>query len=236
MKLKPFLFCSLLLIFFFSCKNNSNSEQSAGTKSEYIFCDYKISAEEGYDKLTFLARFRYRTQNGNGLKLIPPAKVQLDGETLPADSSGMNGFFYEIYKPIDGFAGDHSITFTDFGGQELKQAFRFEPMILLSELPETLNRGELVLELGGVDSTDNIRVLLTDTSFVSDGINKVGYTENGKLRITAEELSKLATGPVHMELIKESDKFLNNETTAGGRLRISYTLRRSFELSDKVED
>lgn len=224
------------MIFSISCKNDRNSKQLAGTKSEEIFCDYKISAEEGYDKLTFLARFRYRTKNGDGLKLIPPAKVQLDGEALPADSSGMNGYFYEMYKPIDGFTGDHSITFTDFGGQELKQSFRFEPMTLLSELPETLNREDLVLELGGVDSTDDIRVLLTDTSFVGDGINKVGYAENGKLRITAEELKSLASGPVHMELIKESDKPLDNETTAGGRLRISYTLRRSFVLSDKVED
>lgn len=236
MKLKLVLFCSLLMIFFVSCKSDRNSKQLVGTKSDEIFCDYKISAEEGYDKLTFLARFRYRTKNGDGLKLMAPAKVQLDGEDLPVDSSGMNGYFYEIYKPIDGFNGDHSITFTDFGGQEMKQSFRFEPMVLLSELPQTLKREDLVFELGGVDSTDDIRVLLTDTSFVGDGINKVGYTENGKLRITAEELSKLASGPVHMELIKESDKPLNNETTAGGRLRISYTLRRSFELSDKAED
>lgn len=230
MKIKLIYFFPVFLFVFGSCSDNREPERVSDINTEEIFLDYKIAGEEGYDKLTILARLRYGGKNGNGLLLEKPAKIELDGEAFPADSSAMSGTFYELYKPIQDFQGKHSIKFTDFSGKEHEHEFSFEPMQLLYELPETVKRSEMVIELSGVESGDLVRVLMTDTSFINDGIHKVDTLSGNKVIISADELNELADGPIHLELIKESERRFKNEEVAGGRMRVLYTLRRSFIL------
>jgi hypothetical protein len=199
---------------------------------EMIYFDYRITGQEGYDKLTVFIQFRYEDPNGETILLEDPSKVELDGEVFPVDSSVRTGFYYELYKPIDSFAGKHKIRFTGFDKEQKEEEFEFEPLRLLSVIPDTLHRSDLVLELEGAGAEDSVRVLLTDTAFYSNGINRVDSVKNGRLVLTKYDLQSLANGPVQLELILEKENPLKSAFEGMGRLLVTYSVRREFILKD----
>jgi len=156
----------------------------------------------------------------------------LDGEGLPADSTKITGTFYELHKPIAEFSGKHSIVFTDLNKKEYKEDFSFEPVVLVTPVADTAQRNDLVFEFEGLEAKDYIRVLMTDTSFVNNGINRVDAVINGRLVITKADLESLANGPVQLEFIREYEKPVKKDTKEGGRLLITYSLKREFVLMD----
>jgi hypothetical protein len=99
-------------------------------------------------------------------------------------------------------------------------------------VPESIRRGDLVCELDGLEPVDYVRVLLTDTSFASEGINRVDTVKNGRVMISKEDLRKVVNGPIHLELYKEVEKPVKEKTREGGGLYISYGLKREFLLKD----
>ena len=199
---------------------------------EAIYFDYRITGQEEYDKLTVLVQFRYGDADGPAILLEAPAKVELDGETFPADSSALiTGTFYELHKPISAFEGKHRIVFTNFEKKQYKEEFKFKPLALVTTIPDTLHHKDLVLELTGLDEEDSVRLLLTDTSR-NDGINKITETVNGKFTISKYDLDELTNGPVQLELVMEKERPLKNHTEAGGQLFIIYSLKREFVLRD----
>ena len=100
-------------------------------------------------------------------------------------------------------------------------------------MPEVLNRDDLVFELSGLEPVDYIRISLTDTSFASKDINDVDTVKNGRLVISANRLSSLTNGPINLQFYKEMEKAVKNGTAEGGKLSITYGLKREFELKDK---
>jgi hypothetical protein len=221
----PFLFCvsSILVL---SCNNKKGSDE---VNPESIYIDYKITGKEGDDNLTVLLQYRSGGEDGDAVSI---GNVIVDGEMLSADSAKMNGYFYELHKPIAEFSGKHSIVFTDINKKEYKEEFNFQPVVLLTTVADTVQRKDLILELKGLEAKDYVRVLMTDTSFVNNGINRVDAVMNGKLIISAAELETLANGPVQLELIREYEKPVKNGTEEGGRLFITYSLKREFFLKD----
>ncbi|HEX7847096.1 MAG TPA: hypothetical protein VF476_14945 [Chitinophagaceae bacterium] len=216
---------------FVSCNSNEIGN-SKDVNPETIWFDYKVWGEEGDEDITVMLQFRYAGPNGTTLLLEDPSKVELDGEFIKADSSKMTGAFYEMLKPVSAFHGKHSIVFTDINKKQYKEEFRFSPVSLLTEVPAEIPRGDLVFELEGLEPVDYVRVLLTDTSYTSDGINRVDTVKNGKLVIPKADLKGLVNGPIHLELIKEDERRVKNGTPEGGVLSISYALRREFLLKD----
>jgi hypothetical protein len=154
----------------------------------------------------------------------------LDGESIHGDSSKSTGAYYEVRKPLEAFTGDHTITFTSGSGKKISETFQFEPLRLLEDLPDSVHRGDLVIPLAGAGDGDFIRVLLTDTSFTSWGIDRIDTIMNGRLVITGQQLGALVNGPVHMELIKELDKRVKNKVSRGGRVSVTFGLSREFYL------
>jgi hypothetical protein len=226
------------LVFFFvtvtalivSCK--SADKKTEEMLPDAIFFDYKITGQEGDDNLTVMLQYKYGDEDGRAFAIKEPLKVLLDGEPIPGDSTKRTGPFYEINKPIASFAGKHSIVFTSRDNKEYKEEFEFKPLSLLSAVPESLQRGDLVFELDGLESEDYVRIVLTDTSFIHDGINRVDTVLDGQLIISKTELESLANGPVQLEFIREYERPVKNGTEAGGRLQITYSLKREFVLKD----
>ena len=105
-------------------------------------------------------------------------------------------------------------------------------MSLVTELPDTISRGDLNFELQGLEKEDYVRVLLTDTSFTSAGINRLDSAQDGVVSISKSDLDKLVNGPIHLELIKENEQRVQSSTREGGKMSIFYGLRRSFILKD----
>jgi len=221
---------SLLVLFFISCKNDI--EGSKDVNPQNIYFDYKIWGEEGKDDITCLLRFHFSGQNGIALLLNEPSRVELDGEKIPPDSAKLSGVFYEIQKPLIDFIGKHTITFTGIDNKQYKEDFHFQPFVLKTGPSSIIERQDWVFHLEGLQPLDYIRVIVIDTSFASNGINEIDTVKNGTLVIQKEKLNNLVNGPVTMVLFKEEDQPIKNGTKRGGKLSITYVLKRQFELKE----
>ena len=214
---------------FFSCKN---ADKNIAVDPDSIYFDYTITGQEGDDNLTVMLQYKDGDEEGKAFAIEEPGKILLDGELIPGDSTKRTGPFYEVNKPIAGFAGKHSIVFISPNNQEYKEEFEFQPLSLITIIPDSLQRDSLVFEFEGLESEDYIRVVLTDTVFENDGINRVDTVINGRLIILKNDLESLENGPVQLEFIREYERPVKNGTEQGGRLRITYGLKREFILKD----
>jgi hypothetical protein len=225
------LLLGILSVSLVACTSNEIGD-SKDVNPESIYFDYKIWGDEGNDNLTIKLQYRFAGENGTTLLLDEPSKVELDGEMLKADSSKITGVFYEVEKPVALFAGKHTIIFTDGNNKQYKESFHFEPITLTNPVPATIQRGDLVFEFNGLSDEEKVRVVMTDTSYKNEEINRVEIVKNGRLIISKEDIMTLSNGPVHLEIIKENERPVKNGTRDGGRISISYGLKREFILKD----
>jgi hypothetical protein len=230
--IRPFVLLLFSSIILFSSCNSNEIGYSKDVNPQTIYFDYKVWGEEEKDDVVVLLQYRFAGVNGTTLVLQAPSKVEFDGELIPTDSSRMTGAFYEMMKPAKDFSGNHTIVYTDINKKEYKEEFSFQPIALRTTVPAIITRGDLVFELEGLNPVDYVRVLLTDTSFRSEGINRVDTVKNGRILIRKADLEALINGPIHFELIKENEKPLKNGTEEGGQLSISYGLKREFVLEE----
>ena len=230
-RLLPILFFPLT--FLFSCNSNEIGK-SNDVNPETIYFDYKIWGEEGDEDITVMLQYRFGGPRGTTLTLENPYKVELDGTEIKVDSSKYTGAYYEVIKPVNEFTGKHTIVFTDANGKKYTEDFSFQPVILKTELPAEIQRDDIVLEMDGLDPLDHVRILMTDTSYTSEGINRLDTVKNGRVLISKYDLNNLVNGPVHLELFKETEKPLKERTEEGGKLSITYGVKREFMLINKT--
>jgi hypothetical protein len=229
-KVIGFLFLSGI-IFFVSCTSNEIGN-SKDVNPESIYFDYRVWGDEQSADITVKLQYRFAGPNGTTLLLEDPSKAELDGIVIKADSSKMNGAYYEVTRPVKGFAGRHSIVFTDINGKKYKEEFSFKPISLKTTIPAVVKRGDLVIELEGLAPQDYVNVMLSDTASFSEGISRIDTVKNGRIIISKADLKSLVNGPIHFEISKEDEKWIKNRTKEGGKLSISYELKREFALKD----
>lgn len=197
---------------------------------ENIYFDYTISAEEGNENVTCVFQFKYGGNGGKAIN-IDPAKVELDGEPIETDSAKLSGFFYEIQKPLKSFAGKHTIVFQTGNNKQYKNDFEFFDFSFARELPEKVKRKPFSIQLNNFPPTEKaVRLLLLDTAFESSGFNDMVHVMNGKINIDESILSNIRKGPVVLELYLEQEKPLKQRTQAGGKISITYGLKKEFDL------
>ena len=220
-----------MIIVLVSCINNETGNRKSVNPGS-IYFDYQVWGDEGSNEVTIKLQYRYR--NAEGITILPEhtGKVEFDGKVLEADTSRMNGFYYESILPLENFGGKHSIVFTDLTNKQYKEEFGFPIIYLKTEVPSIISRKNLVLEIAGSDTNEIVRVLLTDTSFYSRDIDKKDTIRNGKITLTQRDLENLKNGPVHIEIFNEEERTLKEATKAGGWLSLSYSIKRVFELKD----
>jgi hypothetical protein len=199
-------------------------------KDPGVYVHYDIRAEEGSEMATCVARFYKDKTRKRTLALDEPAKIELDGQPLQADSSRFLGAYYELQKPLSEFEGQHNITFTSDKNLQYKEEFSFTSLLLRTELSRSIPKTDLVLEIEGLQPEDVVRVVMIDTAFRSDGINQLETVNNGKLIIEKHLLQTLKTGPLVLEISKEFEKPLASGMR--GILTITYSLRRDLVLID----
>ena len=222
---------SCVIVFFTGCTSNEIGYNKE-VNPDAIYFDYNIWGDEEGGNVTVKLQYRFGGPNGTTLVLEEPAKVEFDGKLLEVDSSRMNGAWYEISKPVKDFDGRHWITYTDINKKQYKEEFDFNFFSLRKEPPKEIKRGDLIFELDGLEPKDYVRLLLTDTSFYSRGIDRLDTVRNGRVIITRQDLDNLKNGPVSLEFYCEDEKTLKQATREGGRLSISYGLKRVFELKN----
>jgi hypothetical protein len=215
-----------------SC-NNAEIAKAKDVSAEAIYYDYKIWGEEGRDEVTLVLQYRFGGENGTTLVLDEGAKVSLDGEVLKADSAKLTGAFYEIMKPVEEFKGKHLVVFTDKEGKEHREEFTYLPFTLAAELPETVKKGPLTIKLKDFAAVPTpVRLVMTDTAFSSKDVNEELLVRQGELKITSRHWNALESGPVTLEIYREEERQLKNASKEGGRLTITYSLKREFTMID----
>jgi hypothetical protein len=229
---KKFLLIGSLAALLLVACNNSAPGIKKKVDPEAIYFDYRVWGNEENSDVT--VRLQYFMDGGDGSTILwpLPAKVEFDGEMLPADSSRMNGFYYEARIPLENFAGKHSIVFTDLNKKQYKEEFDFPVIFLKKELPAVVSREELLLELAGLEPGGIVKVLITDTSFYGRGIDRIDTVRNDSIIITPRDLENLKNGPVYLEIYKDEEWPLKEPGKGGGMLSLSYGLKRVFELKD----
>ena len=209
------------------CTNPDNAAPLAVSNDLYL--DYRISGEEDKEAVTCLVQVRRGGREGMPFRLPPPGSITLDGVPLPSDSAGISGAFYEMMIPQEDFAGEHTILFKNGEGGAHEQSFTWAPFHM-AELPGALRRDTYRLQLEGWPGGGKVRLMLVDTSFSTDDVNRIASVENGELVLPPELMQNLAPGPIMMEIVREETRPLVQGTRHIGRLVISYSLRREFEL------
>ena len=219
------------LLFFISC-TNSEIGSSKDVSPETIYFNYRVWGDEDNGIVTVKLQYRFGGTNGTSLVLNDPSKVEFDGEVLKADSSRFQGAYYEVIRPVAEFAGKHTIVFTDMNEKKYREEFDYPVISLATDLSGTIKRGDIVLDIAGLKSNDQVRLLLSDTSFYGRGIEKIDTVMDGRIRISGADLENLKNGPIHLELFREVERELQDATKEGGNISVSYGLEREFMLAD----
>ena len=223
---RPFLFLIILVTAAGSCKNNPDRRYVATG----LYAKYSIRGEEGKEFVTAFFQF-FDDPIGRALVLREPAKVFLDDSLLAVDSAKETGGFYEIQIPIEDFTGTHTIRFIDAENEEHREEFSFTPFRLIKEVNDSFNRNDMVFEVEGLQDQDLVRVVITDTSFESEGVNEMDTVISQRLDLR-KYLPAVSNGPVTLFLFKEEERSLKNPASPRGTISITYSLKREFELKD----
>jgi hypothetical protein len=221
--------CFIVAVFILaSCTDEERGHIKS--KDPGVYAHYDIRAEEGSEMVTCFIRFYTDKTRKTTLTLEQPAKVELDGEVMPVDSSRFLGAYYELQRPVSDFEGRHTITFTSINNQKYKEEFSFTPLLLNSNLNRPITKTDLVLELEGLQPGDVIRIVMIDTAFKSEGVNQLDTVKNGQVIVEKSLLQTLRSGPVVLEISKESERSLVSGMR--GMLTTTYNLRRDLVLKD----
>lgn len=213
-----------------SC-TNMESTKEAMEGPDAVFREYRVWAEEGGEWATGLFQFFVNRKEKSSFELAGPASVALDGEVLAPDSAAVTGVFYEVRKPLQGFEGKHTITYTDANKKVYKDEFLFRPFRMVNRLGQKVNRSGLLLELEGVEDEDLIRVVATDTSLEGSGINEIDTVRNGQIDLRQRFDEEIVNGPVLLQLFREQELPLESKPR-GGKISITYSVKREFDLED----
>jgi hypothetical protein len=220
-----FFFLIILITAAASCKNSDRRDVADG-----LYANYSIRGEEGKEFVTAFFQF-FDDPVERALVLRKPAKVFLDGNLLSPDSAKETGGFYEIQLPIQDFTGAHTIRFIDRENMEHREEFFFTPFRLMKEIKDSLNRKDMMFEVEGLRDQDVVRVVITDTSFESEGVNEMDTIISQRLDLR-KHLPAISNGPVTLYLFKEEERSLENKSSKRGTISITYSLKREFELKD----
>jgi hypothetical protein len=226
-----FLAVSLVVLLVAAC-NNEKTMPEPTFDPGVIYYDYKVWGNEENSDLTVRLQYFIGEEGGKTVSWEGTGSVEFDGVILQPDSSKMNGFYYETIIPVENFVGKHSIVLTDSNRKQYKEEFEFSPFSLKNEIPRVISRKEFKIGLNGLDSGETVRLLLNDTAFYSRGIDRMDTLRNDSIIITPRDMENLKNGPIYLEIYKEGDWPLKQPGQGGGRISVSYGLKRVFELKD----
>ncbi|HVZ56603.1 MAG TPA: hypothetical protein VG870_08095 [Chitinophagaceae bacterium] len=207
------------------------SDRTRGLRDDLpLYADYQVWGEEHSDSITMLFQFHEGYPSGPARELADPARIDLDGRSPVLGSARLTGAYYELRLPADSFEGKHVITLTLAAGKAFRDTFSFASLRLTQEIPDTIRRTDLKLDLAGLDQGDILQVVATDTSFRSRDINQSDTIGQLPLRLTREQLGNLVSGPVSLELYREKNQILGSGDRVSRYLAQYYVIRRQVFL------
>lgn len=224
---------SLLLLVLQACQS-SEIGNSKDVNPETIYRSYTISYTEGSDMVRCECQCRFAGQNGTTLVLNSPSNFKLDGDSLLVDSSIIDGAYYYIKRPADGFEGKHNLAYTDINDKTYDQHFSFIEA-KCTGLPEQTTATDIPVTFRGLKDGDIIHVELRDTSSDTEDISRQAAIRNNQIIIWGEDLARLKSGPVNMEFNIDKNTQLENPAKEGGSISLLYRFKPRTILLKKLQ-
>ncbi len=229
--MKPFFPLLGCAFFAFSCTDDTGRMGVPKPAAGAVYADYQVWAEEESGQVTIRLQLRQGNAEGPAFALPTPGQISLDGETLAADSTPLNGVYYETAKQVTDFAGEHTIAVQHPKGNQHEEQFTFRPFTLARELPAGIKKKPFAILLQGIEEdTGPLRLVMIDTDYESADVNEEVWPQKGQLNITKEHLANLTKGPVVLEIYQEVEKAIEGSRRYTGKLSLTYGLKREFQL------
>lgn len=210
----------------------SGDKKAEAAEADQVFAEYQLVAEDGDDKLLLKARF-LTDEFGDVVALPEGVELLLDGQRISSDSTPASGRYYEVFREIAGFEGQHVLSLLKAGDTVRETRFDFRLFQPAEMFPDTLWREDLVIRMDGLEPEDFVRIMAADTSFLNRGINRVDTVQNGAVHIYRDDLYSLSSGPVQLMLIREWAQPVDTESPQKGRLTQTYSLKKEVILADR---
>lgn len=224
-----FFLCLLMGALMAGCQGSAKPE----VRPDTIYLDYQAIGDEELGEIVVRLQFRSGGPEGEAILLGDSSRVLVDGKQLGADSSKMNGIYYEAGFPLQEFSGLHEIIFEHASGLQRRDSFYFPFFSLREELAASVSRAkDLELPLTQVEDNEALHIMLTDTSFYGRGVDRMDSIREAKVLLTRQDFSRLNNGPVHAVFYRELERALAGPGKWEGRLYLSYNISREFILTD----
>ena len=99
------------------------------------------------------------------------------------------------------------------------------------ELPRQISRKPFKIRINNPDTAiKQLQLVMVDTSFNSKDVNDDVAILNDEITISENMLNRLVNGPIILEIHSEKIHQLAKKTRKGGKVAMSYSLSREFEL------
>ena len=216
----------------FSCQALDKKTPEATTPLSQIYLHCQVTGDDEREFVTVLIQLFKGRQQGKAIKMPEPGFVELNGNVLTADSTPVTGYFYEMMVPVEEFRGEHKITIADDAKQQASETFMYSPFQLVTQFGNAISKQDLIFELRGVEDNETMQVVLIDTVYSTSDINRIDTIRNNKLLIAQDELYNIETGPVTLLIYKEESRRATAPGLLGGKLNLSFGIKREFELTD----
>jgi hypothetical protein len=204
--------------------------RQAAASDPGLFVELTVTASNESPLADATLFWREEDQQGAGRALGEKESVLLDGKPLEVDSALVGGVFYRQQLPVETAEGSHRLELKR-GADRVSQLFTLRPFVL--EAPSApLRRGEPLLLRTGEEAGSRARfqVALTDTAFLTDDLFDVFTAEEGMIRIPADRLKALSTGPLFLQVQREEVTPFLVSPRFSGNITTRYGLQQQLEL------
>ncbi len=207
-----------------ACTSNEIGE-SKDVAQDKIYQEYSIRFAEGNEKVAVNGQFRFAGSNGTTLVLSKPSQLAFDNEILKVDSSGAQGAYYRVDKPIANFYGTHHFVFTDINNKKFDNDFSFDTFRLVN-VPASASKKQglnLSFQSAALQPGDviNVSSANSDSSFTVNHQSADGNSIN----IPSKELLRQKNNELKLEATLTRKLNLQQNTAEGGEMYIRYELK-----------
>ena len=224
--------CLLSIVLIWGCQTSEKEPAKTSLPLQDIYLHCQVTGDDEREFVSVLVQLFRAKPEGKAIKMEEPGFVELNGMVMEPDSTSVTGYFYELLIPTEDFRGEHKLTIADGNKDQASEIFSYTPFQMVSQPGTTISKQDLVFELRGLEDREPVQLVLIDTVYRTSDINRIDTVENGKIRIAKEDLRDIREGPVTLLLFKEEKREIKAAQLKGGRLNLSFGVKREFELRD----
>ena len=224
--------CLLSIVLIWGCQAPEKEPVKASLPLQDIYLHCQVTGDDEREFVSVLVQLFRGQAEGKAIKMDEPGFVELNGVIMEPDSTPVTGYFYEMLIPTEDFRGEHKLTIADGNKEQASETFTYSPFQMVSQPGNTISKQDLAFELRGLEDRETIQLVLIDTVYRTSDINRIDTVQNGRITIAKEDLTNLREGPVTLLLYKEEKRDVKATQLKGGRLNLSFGVKREFELTD----